>query len=155
MRGLGVIGDMPSREYLLASLQSGRGFVQVTAARVLANIGEKRAIPLVIQIIEQRQFIDRDREEKMEIFEALGRLGSEQILPMLKNILLRTSFLRRQKFEELREGAAAALAFMGTQGAMEILKEAAREGGEAIDAATAAGRREASLFSKASKPARP
>jgi hypothetical protein len=132
IRSLGAIGDGDCREFLLTYLPSSEGATQALTARVLANLGEKRALPTLVKLLEERQFPDRDREEKREILDAAGRLGSDQLLPLLRGFLYRKAIFHREKFEEMREGAALALASLGTEAARRILQEGARGNDKAI-----------------------
>jgi HEAT repeat protein len=126
IRGLGVIGNLESRDFLLACLQSSEEPIQVLAAGTLANLREKRALPVLLKILEEGRFLNRTREYKMEIFDAVGRLGSDQLLPTLRSLLYRKGIFHRSKFEEVREGAALALALIGTEAAGRILEEGAK-----------------------------
>lgn len=132
IRSLGAIGDPASREYLLSCLSSSDFLVQTSAARVLATCGEKKALPLLLRILEQREFLNRKKEEKRAIFEAIGQLGSDQLLPLLGKILFRKGIFQRSKIEEMREGAGLALALMGTDAARRILQEGAKGKDRAI-----------------------
>ncbi|MDH7500240.1 MAG: HEAT repeat domain-containing protein [candidate division NC10 bacterium] len=132
IRSLGAIADPASREYLLSCLSSPDSLVQTSAARVLATIGEKRALPLLLGILEQRAFRNREKEERKAIFEAIGQLGSDELLPLLEKMLFRKSIFQRGAIEEMREGAGLALAVMGTAGAKRILQEGAKGKHKAI-----------------------
>jgi HEAT repeat protein len=134
-RGLGAIGDEESRNFLLTCLQSSEGSIQVLAAGVLANLREKRALLILEKILEDRQFLNRDREEKREIFDAVGRLGEDHLLPLLKGFLHRKTIFPRAKVEDTREGAARALALIGTEAARRILHEGAGGNDKAISQA--------------------
>ena len=135
IRGLGAIGNSESRDFLLAYLQSSEGSIQALAAQTLANLKEKRALPVLLKILEEGQFLNRNREEKMEIFDAVGRLGSDLLLPLLKNFLYRKAVFHRGRFEEMIEGAALALAMIGTEAARRILQEGAGGNDRAIERA--------------------
>jgi len=133
IRALGTIGNSESRDYLLSCLKSPDVLIQTLAARALATLREKRALPLLLKIIEQKEFLNRDREEKKAIFEAIGQLGSDQLLPLLEKILLTKGIFQRSKIEEMREGAAHALALIGTGSARKILEEGAKGKDRAIE----------------------
>ena len=135
IRGLGAIGDEESRNFLLSCLQSSEGSIQVLAAGVLANLREKRALLILEKILENRQFLNRDREEKRGIFDAVGRLEEDHLLPLLKGFLHRKTVFPRAKIEDTREGAARALALIGTEAARRILHEGAGGNDSAISQA--------------------
>jgi len=132
IRALGAIGDLASRDHLLGCLQSSPVPLQVAAARALASLGEKRALSPLLKMVEDRDFLNRSQEEKREILEAVGQLGSDQVLPLLREILFKKSMFHRGRIEEMREGAAIAMALIGTPAAKGMLREGARGADKAI-----------------------
>ena len=132
IRSLGLIGDVASRDQLLSCLNSPEGFVRISAVGVLSTLAERRTLPLLLKMIEEKQFADRDWEEKRLVFEAVGRLGSDQILPLLKVVLLRRGLFHRSRVEEMRRGAALALSLLGTGEARRTLEEGTRAGNKAV-----------------------
>ncbi len=132
IRSLGLIGDAASRDQLLSCLNSPEGFVRISTVGVLSTLAERRTLPLLLKMIEEKQFADRDWEEKRAIFEAVGRLGSDQVLPLLKVILLRRAVFHRSRVEEMRRGAALALSLLGTEEARRTLEEGTRAGNKAV-----------------------
>jgi HEAT repeat protein len=147
IRALGAIGDLESRNLLVGFLESPDALVRIPAARVLASLREKRALPILLKLIEGKELPNRDGEEKKAIFEAIGQLGSDDLLLLLQKILFRREILQRRKTEEMREGAALALALMGTAGARKILQDGTKGKDRAVALACRSALSEASRLS--------
>jgi len=132
IRSLGLIGDVASRDQLLSCLSSPEASVRISAVGVLSTLAERRTLPHLLEMIEEKQFASRDWEEKRAVFEAAGRLGSDQILPLLKEILWRRGVFHRSRMDEMRRGAALALSLLRTGEARRTLEEGTRTSNKAV-----------------------
>jgi len=78
-----------------------------------------------LEIVQSKEFAKKDPAETKSFFDAIGMVGSNDAIPVLRDILEKKSFFGRGK-DDLRVGAANALAMVGTSEAKAIL-EAGRE----------------------------
>jgi HEAT repeat protein len=94
------------------------------ALKNISTLGYKKAVSDLLSIISSDHFDTKEVIEKKEFFESLGILGSDDVLPHLKEILMKRSwFFGKSKVEEQRVYAVLALKRMSTPGALDILKE--------------------------------
>jgi HEAT repeat protein len=71
-------------------------------------------------VIQGSDFGRRDTNERQAFFEALGRCGSDALVPRLEMMLTKGGFFRSGNEEE-RLHAALALAWLGTPSALQVL----------------------------------
>lgn len=113
-----------AKEFLIHFLADSDDGVRIMALKNLAALGHQKAVPAILDAISSDLFESKEVYEKKEFFDVLGRLGSRDILPYLKELLMkRTRLFGKSKVEEQRVYAALALKRMGTPEAMEILRE--------------------------------
>jgi HEAT repeat protein len=72
-------------------------------------------------VVQSKEFQKRDPSEIKAFFDAIGMLASNESIPVLRQLLERKSWFGRGKTEEIRIGAANALAVIGTPEATAIL----------------------------------
>lgn len=113
-----------AKDLLIYFLNDDNNTVRITALRYLMNMSYQKALPTISSIISSETFDAKDIYEKKEFFEALGKLGNKDVLPFLRETLLkRTKLFGKSKIEEKRLYAAFALKKMSTPESIEILKE--------------------------------
>jgi len=122
VQALGVIGGNKAFNLLTKALQDGEVRIRCTAALNLGKVGRKSSLPYLIEFIQSKDFPRRDAAEKKAFFDAIGIAGSNDALPMLQRLLLKRAWLRRRRVEELRQGAASALALIATREAKSVLE---------------------------------
>jgi HEAT repeat protein len=76
--------------------------------------------------IRNGRFNAHESGELIACFKALGRCCTERSLPFLKETLLKGGWISRFRPSAFRQGAAIALAKMGTEQSLVVLEEAAR-----------------------------
>lgn len=113
-----------AKEFLINFLADSDDGVRIMALKSIAALGYQKAVPAILDAISGDSFESKEVYEKKEFFDVLGRLGSREILPYLKELLMkRTRLFGKSKVEEHRVYAALALKRMWTPEAMEILRE--------------------------------
>ena len=113
-----------AKDILIDFLNDDNNTVRIAALRYLMNMSHQKALPIISDIISRETFDTKDIYEKKEFFEALGKLGNNDVLPFLRETLMKRSKLfGKSKIEERRLYAAFALKKMSTKESMEILKE--------------------------------
>jgi HEAT repeat protein len=95
--------------------------VRIQAAMTLALKRDDRAAQSILTIIQGQEFSRRDSNERAAFFEALGRCGSDTLVPRLEAMLTKGGFFRSGGNEEERLHAALALAWLGTPSALGVL----------------------------------
>jgi HEAT repeat protein len=98
-----------------------------------------------LEIVQTKDFSKREPVEIKAFFNGIGMAGSDEVVPVLQDLLERKSWFGRGKTDEIRIGAAHALAMIGTADAKAILEEAKNSKDEALrDACTEALRSQSS-----------
>jgi len=121
VRALGNIESSTARAYLISAFRDLDAGVRIQAARTLALKRDDRAAQSILTIIQGQLFARRDSNERAAFFEALGRCGSDTLLPRLEGMLTKGGFFRSGGNEEERLHAALALAWLGTPASLAIL----------------------------------
>jgi HEAT repeat protein len=120
VRALGNIESPTSRAFLISAFRDHDAGVRIQAALTLAQRRDDRSAQSIWGAIMAPEFLKRDQNERQVFFEALGRSGSDALLPRLSEMLTRGGLFRGTNEEE-RMNAALGLAWLGTPGALEIL----------------------------------
>jgi HEAT repeat protein len=120
VRALGNIESPTSRAYLVSAFRDTDAGVRIQAAMTLAMRRDDRASQSILGVIQAPDFSRKDTNERQAFFEALGRCGSDSLLPRLEPMLTKGGFFRSGNEEE-RLHAALALAWLGTPAALGVL----------------------------------
>lgn len=120
VRALGNIESPTSRAYLVSAFRDTDAGVRIQAAMTLAARRDDRASQSLLSVIQGSDFGRRDTNERQAFFEALGRCGSDSLVPRLEPMLTKGGFFRSANEEE-RLHAALALAWLGTPNALAVL----------------------------------
>jgi len=120
VRALGNIESPTSRAYLVSAFKDPDAGVRIQAAMTLAAKRDDRAAQSILGVIQASDFMRRDSNEREAFFEALGRCGSDTLVPKLESILTRGGLFSPGNEEE-RLHAALALAWLGTPAALAVL----------------------------------
>jgi len=120
VRALGNIESPTSRAYLVSAFRDTDAGVRIQAAMTLAARRDDRASQSLLSVIQGSDFGRRDTNERQAFFEALGRCGSDSLVPRLEPMLTKGGLFRSANEEE-RLHAALALAWLGTPNALAVL----------------------------------
>ncbi|HYR68547.1 MAG TPA: HEAT repeat domain-containing protein [Candidatus Dormibacteraeota bacterium] len=120
VRALGNIESPTSRAYLVSAFKDPDAGVRIQAAMTLAAKRDDRAAQSILGMIQGPDFMRRDSNEREAFFEALGRCGSDTLVPKLEAILTKGGLFGPGNEEE-RLHAALAMAWLGTPAALAIL----------------------------------
>ena len=129
LRAFEVLPGPKAKQYLVKFLMDEESSIRILAARSLAQsaLGGKVAgtVEHLLQTIEDSKFNNRDLYEKKEIFDALGQVGGNVILPFMRKILKEQVWfkLHKGRHEELKLCAIIALKRVKTPEAVNVLKE--------------------------------
>ncbi len=119
---LGLIGGMKAIHLLTRALNDGDFRIRAMAALNLGKVGKKAGLIPLLEVVQAKDFSKKDPVEIKAVFDAIGMTGSNEAIPILRQLLERKSLFGRGKIDEIRIGAANALAMIGTEEAMAILE---------------------------------
>jgi len=132
IQALGLIGGSKAVGLLIRALNDTDVRIRAMAAINLGKIGKTAGLATLLEIVQTKDFPKRDPTEVKAFFDAIGMIGSNEATPVLEEILLRKSLFGRGKMDDLRVGAANALAIIGSVEARAILAEGRESKDESI-----------------------
>ncbi len=99
--------------------------IRVAAVKALAQTYYQPAREPLLEIIQSRACKEKSLYEKKALFDALGTIGGDEVIPTLEEILTKRCwlFLRDPKQDEMRVCAVSALKQIGTSEAIAVLEE--------------------------------
>jgi len=119
VRALGGIDSPTSRAYLNSALRDTDRSIRILVAQLVGKRVDERAAQVLWSVVESPEFAGRDPEERALFFVALGRSGSDAMVPRLERVLTRGGLFRTEQGG--KKEAALALAWIGTPAALAIL----------------------------------
>jgi HEAT repeat protein len=123
IQALGLIGGAKAVGLLVKCLKDEDSRIRTMAALNLGKVGKKAALEPLLEIVQSKDFQKRESEEIKTFFDAIGMMGSSrEAILVLRQQLERKSWFGRGKTDEIRIGAAQALAMIGTPEVMAILE---------------------------------
>jgi HEAT repeat protein len=145
IQALGLIGGLKANGLLVRALTDTDVRIRCMAAVNLGKGGKKAGLIPLLEVVQSKDFFKSEPAEIKAFFNAIGMAGSNEAVPVLQQLLERKSWFGRGKTDEIRLGAASAMAMIGTPEAKAILEEGKNSKDEAIrDACMQALRRSSS-----------
>jgi HEAT repeat protein len=139
IQALGLIGGLKANALLVRALADNDVRIRCMAAINLGKGGKKAGLIPLLEVVQSKDFFKREPAEIKAFFNAIGMAGSSEAVPALQQLLERKSWFGRGKTDEIRLGAASAMAMIGTPEARAILEEGKNSKDEGIrDACTQA-----------------
>ncbi len=132
IQSLGLVGGQKATGLLVRALTDNDVRIRCMAAVNLGKVGKKPGLIPLLEVVQSKDFPKREPVEIRAFFNAIGMVGSDEAIPVLQQLLERKSWFGRGKIDEVRIGAANALALMGTQEAKAILEEGRNSKEESI-----------------------
>jgi HEAT repeat protein len=132
IQSLGLVGGQKATGLLVRALTDNDVRIRCMAAVNLGKVGKKPGLIPLLEVVQSKDFPKREPVEIKAFFNAVGMVGSNEAIPVLQQLLERKSWFGRGKIDEVRIGAASALALMGTQEAKAILEEGRNSKEESI-----------------------
>jgi tetratricopeptide (TPR) repeat protein len=123
IQALGLIGGPKAVGLLIRALTDVDVRIRAMAAINLGKIGKTSALASLLELVQSKDFPKKDPTEIKAFFDAIGMIGSNEATPVLQDILERKSLFGRGKTDGMRNGAANALAMIGSAEAKAILEE--------------------------------
>ena len=123
IQALGLIGGQKTVGLLVRALTDNDVRIRCMAAINLGKAGKKTGLIPLVEIVQSKDFYKREPVEIKAFFNGIGMAGSDESVPVLQDLLERKSWFGRGKTDEIRMGAAHALAMIGTADAKAILED--------------------------------
>jgi len=122
IQALGIIGGQKAVGLLVKALTDDDVRIRSMAALNLGKIGKTAGLIPLLEVVQSKEFYRKEAAEVKAFFEAIGMIGSNEAISVLQQLLERKSWFGRGATDEMRMGAAHALAMIGTPEAKAILE---------------------------------
>ena len=132
IQAFGLIGGSKAVGVLIRALTDADIRIRAMAAINLGKVGKTTGLASLLEIVQSKEFPKKDPTEIKAFFDAIGMVGSNEVTPVLEELLERKSFFGRGKMDEMRIGAANALAMIGTPEAKAVLEAGRNSKDESI-----------------------
>lgn len=142
LRAVAAAGGRETTDLLLGMLDDPVYEMRATALDALGTTRDPRAVSHLLARIESSKAA-ASTYERRELYRAVGRIGTPEATAALARILASTSFFHRERHDEARALAAAALALAGNAGARAALSRHAKDRSAVVRQAVQQALREA------------
>jgi HEAT repeat protein len=122
VQALGIIGGQKAVGLLVKSLTDDDVRIRSMAALNLGKVGKTAGLIPLLEVVQSKEFHRKETAEVKAFFEAIGMIGSNEAISVLQQLLERKNWFGRGATDEMRMGAAHALAMIGTPEGRAILE---------------------------------
>ena len=116
--------DQKAKNYLLKFLRDDSSALRIRALQILTHSRCLFALKPIAAMAASEQFQVKGADEKKAIYEALGGLGGEQMIPQFREMLLKKYWFNKAKEKEEVFCATAGLVKIRSADALKVLEEA-------------------------------
>jgi hypothetical protein len=113
-------------EALVPLLEDKSDYIRRLAVRYIGSRKSAAGEAILIEHLKRAKFPKNNGAELIACFKALGKCGSTDSVPFLRDTLLKGSWLSRFKDSPRRRGAAFALAYLKSEDSRLVLDKASR-----------------------------
>ena len=124
------MADPKAKTAIMRFLQDESSAVRIRAMQVLAGCHVAAALKPIAAMAEGKDFETREAAEKKAIFEAMGELGADHVVPLFRSILMKRYWFNKEKEKESVICAVAGLRKVKTDAAVRALEDASKVKGE-------------------------
>jgi HEAT repeat protein len=121
---LAMTPDPRAKTYVLKFLRDSSSALRIRALQVLARSKSNFALKPIIAMASSDQFHEKETDEKKAVFEAIGELGGDQMLPMFSEMIMKKYWFNKAKEKETALCAVAGLVKIRSEGALRLLEDA-------------------------------
>jgi len=116
--------DVKAKNYIVKYLRDESSALRIKALQVLAREKITFALKPIVALAGAEDFNGKDFAEKKAVYEALGELGSQEMIPMFRDMLLKKRWFQQSVTKESATLAVAGLMKMQNKAALSLLEEA-------------------------------
>ena len=132
IRALGELGGAGVIIALREALDDPEVQVRIAALKALGNIRSEAAKRIILDKIKDKNFKDKEFDEKKDYFETIAKWKDEEIFDFLVSTLKKKTFFGSTKNDENRACAAYSLGLLGNKAALNILTKYRNESSKLI-----------------------
>lgn len=132
IRALGELGGPGVVIALREALDDPEVKARVAALKALGNISSEAAKRIILDKIMDKNFKDREFDEKKDYFETVSRWKDKEVFDFLVSTLKKKTFFKSTKNDEIRACAAYSLGLVGNKDALNVLNKYKNESSKLI-----------------------
>jgi len=132
IRTLGELGGANVLIALRECLDDQDEQIRSAALKAIGNIASEAAKRIIMDKINDKNFINKDFEEKKEYFEALSRWKDSETYNFLLKTMKKRAFWKRARNYENKACAAYCLGLIGNKDALSILNKSINSGNKLL-----------------------
>jgi len=132
VQALGLIGGAEAVGLLVKALTDEESQIRAMGALSLGRAGRKAGLAPLLEIVQSKDFLKRESSEIRAFFDSIGMIGSDESIPVLRQMLERKSWFGRGRSDEVYLAVAQTLAAIGTPEAVAILESGRKSKEESI-----------------------
>ncbi len=121
VRVLGKLGAKDVLHVLKDCMSDTEEIVRITTVRTIGEINSPLSKKIILEKINDKNFVDVNFYEKKEVFEALSHWKERDVIDPLRKIIKKHVFFGRSKYDEVKAAAAYCLGLIGDKDSVEIL----------------------------------
>lgn len=110
-------------EILLKALEDSDERLRIKSAELLSQRPEQEAFLRLSTLLSRKDFKEKSEVEKEAFLKSCAQVGKDECIPLLKKLILKKAFLKREKQKETSVLALKTLASIKTPLSQETLKE--------------------------------
>ena len=134
LSALGRIGGAHARAIMIRSLADPSIGVRCRAAMMLPEVGPKEALDPLLKELLRPEFRQRDLDERLHFFRALGETNVAEVLPLIRKLIFQKGWWKRRRVEDDRLCATTALIAMTHPEAVALRRELKESGPKSVRA---------------------
>jgi HEAT repeat protein len=132
IRALGELGGGGVLQALRECLDDPDIQVRIASLKAFGTMGSEAAKRILMNRISDKNFKDKEFDEKKEFFEVLARWKDNEVVNFLTAILKNKTFFGRTKNYENRACAAYSLGLVGSASALPLLNKTKNDGNKLL-----------------------
>jgi HEAT repeat protein len=121
---LDKIQDAKAKNCIFKFLRDESSIIRIRALQLLSHANCTFALKPIVAMAASDQFADKEMVEKKAIYEALGGLGSDQMIPMFREMLMKRHWFNKAKEKDAVICAVHGLLKVQSAAAVKLLEEA-------------------------------
>lgn len=122
IKAIGELKNPLALQLLKDCLNDYDSSIRKTAVKALSNFGSETAKRIIIGKMLDKDFLNRDFDEKKEFYEALSKWNDNEIRDFLVRILKKRVFFKKARHDENKACAAYCLGFVGNKDNLPVLE---------------------------------
>lgn len=130
LKYLVAVPEPRAKPYILKFLRDESSAIRIMALQLMGKARLQFALKPIVAFVESGEFEQMDILERKAVYEAIGELGGESMMPLFKSMLTKRFLFQKAKEKEAVICAVAGLQKIPGEETLRLLEEALRSKGQ-------------------------